>query len=143
VTPTEIILGKIRVRYSAPKRTAYLYLFLLKPDANRNILIPSASDVVAAWVDEGNGLTETPIEQALQQTIAAREFRTARPTSAHERRLSMARIVTLTVEAQAVDQYSVDLFSRALAFSPKGDRRALETWRPAEGSWYSAPIGRE
>lgn len=143
MTPTEIITRKIWARYSAPERTAYLYMFLLKPDAIRESLIPEPSEVLLAWVDEGKGLNAAPVDQAIAQTIAARNFRTARPTSAHERRLSMARIVTLTVEPQADDQYCVDLFSRALAFSPKGDRRALETWRPAEGSWYSAPIGRE
>jgi hypothetical protein len=143
LTPAAIILDKIRARYSTPGRNAYLYLFLLHPDANRDALIPAESEIVAAWVDEGDGLAETSTAQAVGQATAARQFKAARPTSPHERRLAMARVVTLTIVQQAGDQYSVDLISRALAFAPKGDRRAVELWRPAEGSWYSAPIGRE
>ncbi len=139
----DIIVAKIRARYSVPERVAYLYMFLLKPDAKREGLIPPADEVVQAWVDEGQGLTSSRIDNAIEKAQLASTFHPARPKSSQERRLAMARIVTLTVKRQADDQYLVDLFSRALASAPKGDRRALETWRPAEGSWYSAPVDRE
>jgi hypothetical protein len=36
------------------------------------------------------------------------------------------------------DAITVELFSRSLAFFPRGDRRVTETWRRApDGAWYS------
>jgi hypothetical protein len=143
LTPPEIIFEKIRARYSTPERRAYLYLYLLRPEANRELLIPEAADILSAWIDEGSGLAEVSAPHAIERTSAAGQFRTARPTSPHERRLAMARIVTLVITQQAEHEYHVALISRSFAFAPKGERRALEIWRPAEGSWYSAPVGRE
>jgi hypothetical protein len=144
VTPgLETILGKICERYSHPSRVAYLYLFHLVNSADRGVLIPNASEVLQAWIDEGSGLALTDPQNGIAQCQATANFRTSHPANTHERRMSMARVVTLTVTQDSAVQYSVNLISRALHFSPKGDRQAFETWRPAEGSWYSAPVGRE
>jgi hypothetical protein len=38
----------------------------------------------------------------------------------------------------------VRLLSRALHFTPRGDREAFETWQPGEGGvWYSVYTPRE
>lgn len=142
-SPLDFVTGRIIERYGNPSRTAYLYVFRLNPDADLTPLIPETGSIQAAWVDEGAGLVQTPPMEAIARCSAARDFKSARPANAHERRQLMARVVAFTVEQQAPDQIKVELFSRALTFTPKGDRRVTETWRPAQGSWYSAPIGRE
>jgi hypothetical protein len=143
VIPQEVIAQKIVERYSHPSRTAYLYFFVLRPDANRAILIPHVGDVLYAWVDEGHGLVQKSPAEAVASCKTADSFRLERPMNPQQRRMQMARVVTISLEQQAPDQVLVDLYSRAIAFTPKGDRHVLEIWRPAEGSWYSAPIGRE
>lgn len=142
MTPFEIIADKIVARYGHPSRTAYVYLFHLQAASNRAALIPDPADVIAVWSDEGEGLRPAEVASVIARCQVAASARYSRPSSPHERRLQMARVITITLQEQAADQILVDLSSRALAFTPKGDRRALEYWRPAEGSWYSAPINR-
>ncbi len=139
----DFVASRIVERYAHPSRTAYLYAFRLHTDADLTPLLPELPTILAAWVDEGSGLSDVSAAQAIAHCEAARNANIVRPTNAHERRLSMARVLAFKVDTQIPDQISVELFSRALNFTPKGDRRVTETWRRAEGSWYSAPIGRE
>jgi len=142
VTPEAIIAEKIVARYGHPARTAYLYLFQLIADADRSPLIPRAEAVLGAWIDEGMGVLQpADAANALERCAAARDLPLTRPATPHERRLFMARVVTFTFMQGAPDEHQVILISRALRFTPKGDRTAIETWRPAEGSWYSAYTG--
>ncbi len=147
--PLDFVAERLVERYSHPSRTAYLYCFRLQPGTDFAPLIPDLAAVIIAWVDEGAGLAVLPADAAISRcqtalvSQSALALKPARPTTSHERRQTMARLISFSIERQAVDQISVDLFSRALAFTPKGDRRVTETWRPAEGTWYSAPIGRE
>lgn len=141
------VAGQIAARYAHPSRTAYLYLFRLTPGADFAQMPLDTTYIVTAWVDEGVGLAAVSASEAVARCAAAAQFRAARPANAHERRLTMARLVMFNVIGGADQaQIAVDLYSRALQFTPKGDRRALETWRRADeigGDWYSAPVGRE
>ena len=142
--PVAFIVARIVERYSHPSRTAYLYLFQLIPGADFQPLPPLLAQIEAAWVDEGSGLSPIEPEQArhrCQATIDQREQGNAPRSSADRRRL-MARQVSFSItapDASGTESIAlVDLFSRAIAFTPKSDRRVTETWRPFEGGWFSA-----
>jgi hypothetical protein len=137
----DLVAEKIARRYAHPERKAYTYLFRLKPDRDFNAIVPEASSVTSAWVDEGNGLLSSPIDSAVehcQKVYEARLVR-SRPQNSQERRRQMARSIQFTVTQPSEDQIEVHLISRAIAFSPKGDREVTEFWRrTADGDWYSA-----
>ncbi len=141
MTPEATIAEKIIARYGHPARTAYLYLFQLEPNADRSSLIPHADEVTGAWIDEGMGLQPANATSVIERCTTTRGLPLTRPANPHERRLFMARVVTFTFMQTTPDEYQVTLISRALRFTPKGDRTAIETWRPADGSWYSAYTG--
>jgi hypothetical protein len=56
----------------------------------------------------------------------------------HQRKQMMARAIQFSLRAVTEDEIALHLVSRALGFSPKGDREVIEAWRrTAEGVWYS------
>ncbi len=143
------VTARIVARYANPSRVAHLYLFQITPDADLTLLPPQADAAIMAWLDEDNGLAESPISEVIahcENTIAAFRDRANTPQaklSAHERRRQMARGVSFSIRATD-DLITVELFSRSLAFAPRGDRRVTESWRrAADGGWYSAAIGRD
>jgi hypothetical protein len=63
------------------------------------------------------------------------------PTTRDERRRLMSRQVIFSIrapESSGEPVALVELYSRAIAYTPRSDRRVTETWRPFEGGWYSA-----
>jgi hypothetical protein len=139
--PVQSVVEQIAKRYAHPGRAAYLYLFQMKPDSDLTHLVPDVESVLAAWMDEGQGLTPTDIETAVDHCTATYnlKLKTIRTRISEERRRQMARSVVFTVVQSGEDMVKVTLVSRALAFSPKGDRTAHEEWKPTEdGGWYSA-----
>jgi len=141
-TPVDIVAERIAVRYRNPSRKAYLYLFRLAPSASLDALVPPADHVVQAWIDNGNGLVESAIEGVVAACADASQVKphTQSPTrlSPHERKQMMARSILFTAHQPDQDTVEVNLASRALGFSPKGDRVALEVWkRTVDGTWYS------
>jgi hypothetical protein len=138
--PVEFVANRIVERYNHPSRTAYLYMFWVAKGTDTAPLIPDASGVIAAWVDEGDGLIRTDADDAVKRGLAALEQKTfAAPQNTHERRTAMARSLVLTIEQTSESLVEVDLLSRAL-HSAKAQRHAYETWKPtSEGNiWYSA-----
>jgi hypothetical protein len=138
--PVQYVAERIAQRYAHPSRTAYLYLFQIKPEGDLTSLVPNAESVVAAWVDQGAGLAPAPIEAAVEQCshVYNLKLKMTRPKTADERRRQMARSVMFTAVQATEDTVKVHLVSRALAFSPKGDRIADEEWKPTgDGGWYS------
>jgi hypothetical protein len=137
----EFVAGRIAARYAHPGRTAYTYLFQLKPDSDFGPLVPDPESVIVAWMDEGNGLLPAPTDTAVEHCRAVlankTDLTTPRKITSHERRQMMARSILFTV-TQPADLVEVRLLSRALVFSPKGDREANEQWRPTGEGWYSA-----
>ncbi|MEP7287472.1 MAG: hypothetical protein ABI947_17075 [Chloroflexota bacterium] len=140
MVPADYVAERIAARYGHPARVAHLYLFRLKPDSDLTAIVPSVETVLTAWVDEGSGLGPTSAARAIEQCQAVYgvELKTSRPTTPLERRRQMARSVLFTVEQPDVDSIEVQLMSRALAFSPKGDRAAHEVWHRSGEGWYSA-----
>lgn len=141
--PAAIVAGRIRDRYATPARRAYTYLFRMRPGASLDALIPDPESVIAAWVDEGAGLLPAPPAEAVRRCAAAREVRPhdlpPAQLSPHQRKQMMARSILFIATPQDADRVEVHLWSRALGFSPKGDREARETWLRAAGDfWYSA-----
>lgn len=145
--PETFIAARLLQRYSASGRTAYTYLFYLRQGADTGALIPVAADVISAWSDQGSGFLPLPPETVIQQceAIHALEFHNPpgyAPQSGrltpHQRRQQMARTVQFTITPQVDDLVVVHLVSRALKFSPKGDRSVTEHWKPTDGGWYSA-----
>jgi hypothetical protein len=142
VDAVHYVTSRIVARYGHPARAAHLYLFRIVPGSDIALLPPDPQSVMMAWVDEGDGLTPVVPGEAVARCQKARaaleNYKTNRPLT---QRL-MARIVVFSVEEhKSASQVIVELFSRALAFTPKGDRRVTETWRPnADGTdgWYSA-----
>jgi hypothetical protein len=133
---------RIVERYSNPSRKAHTYLFRLQADASLTALVPLATDVLAAWVDEGHGLVPTAPSEAVARCQAAAQIKPhAEPPHSltpHQRKQMMARAIQFSVRPVAEDEISLHLVSRALGFSPKGDREVIEAWRrTAEGVWYS------
>jgi hypothetical protein len=144
--PLPLVAGRIRDRYATPSRKAYTYLFWVKDETTLSELIPPAEQVIAAWVDEGVGLLPLNAAEATRQCAVARAQRPQdRPSgqlSPNERRQMMARVILFTLEQSGPAQVDVHLWSRALGFSPKGDREAFEQWEQAEdGVWFSAYRG--
>jgi hypothetical protein len=141
-SPTEAVALKIVERYSHPGRTAYLYLFQLKPGVDFASLIPEASGVIAAWIDEGANLVATPVDTALAHCKTTQEIAPNRDVpqklTSHQRRQMMARAILFSVNQLDADEVEVHLVSRALIFSPKGDREVNEKWLRSGDSWYSA-----
>ncbi|MBO9308267.1 MAG: hypothetical protein J7551_00605 [Chloroflexi bacterium] len=137
------VAARIVERYSNPSRKAYTYLFRLQADAPLTALVPSATDVLAAWVDEGHGLVPTAPSEAVARCQAAAQIRPhAGPLhglTPHQRKQTMARAIQFSVRPVSEDEIALHLVSRALGFSPKGDREVIEAWRrAADGIWYSA-----
>lgn len=140
------VAGRIRDRYATPSRKAYTYLFWVRDAAALEALIPTAEQVITAWVDEGAGLLPLDAAEAVRRSAESRsarpQDRPAAPISPHERRQMMARVILFTLELVGPDQIAVRLWSRALGFSPKGDREAFEQWELTEdGVWFSAYRG--
>lgn|SRR5258708_1716563 len=138
----DLVAHKIVQRYAHPERKAYLYMFRLKPASDFSAIVPAPENILAAWIDEGNGLLPAAVDSALVACSAAREPHTnpraPGKLTSHERRQLMARSVLFSVEATAPDLIEVRLSSRALTFSPKGDREVLERWQRTGAEWYSA-----
>ncbi|MCC7208629.1 MAG: hypothetical protein IT323_15080 [Anaerolineae bacterium] len=144
--PLAHVAGRIRDRYASPSRKAYTYLFWVRDAAALDGLVPTAEQVVAAWVDEGAGLSPLDAAEAVRRCAEARARRPQdRPSgqlSPHERRQMMARAILFTLTQARPDQVDVHLWSRALGFSPKGDRQAFEQWEQTDdGVWFSAYRG--
>lgn len=142
-SPLEIVSARIRDRYSNPARHAYTYLFRLEPGTLSMALVPTPESVMSAWVDEGQGLLPLATPDAVHMCAVAAQIKPhERPPTTltpHQRKQMMARVITFTVEMPNPDQVDVRLWSRALGFSPKGDRQAHEIWKRAAGDfWYSA-----
>jgi hypothetical protein len=140
--PLEAVALKIVERYSHPGRTAYMYLFRVTPESDFTALIPSASDVIAVWMDEGNNLEQSPIDTTIAHSTVTRN---AAPTltapqklTSTQRRQMMARVVVFSVSQLNDDEVEVHLVSRPLIFTPKGDREVTEKWRRSADGWYSA-----
>jgi len=136
------VAARIVERYSNPSRKAYTYLFRLQADASLTALVPSATDVLAAWVDEGHGLMPTAPSEAVARCQAAAQVKPhvepPRSLTPHQRKQMMARAIQFSARLVAEDEIALHLVSRALAFSPKGDREVIETWRrTTDGVWYS------
>jgi|GEM_PF-1075519 len=131
-------------RYGMAGRTAYLYLFRVQPGSDFVLLIPDAAQVIDAWIDDGAGLQVTTANTAIDRCRTALDHRIAHaPQNTQERRQHMARVVMFSIDLQSAERISVDLFSRALFFTPKGDRRVGEIWLPTADSWYSSARARE
>lgn len=147
-----IILSRLLTRYSTPGRTNFCTLFLMRADSDFDALIPDPAHCLAAWADRGSGLQSMPVDQAIgmlqaehDPAIATVERGTL--TDSESRRAQMTRVISFTIYQVATpdgqDEVQVDLYSRALHYSPKGDRIAHETWRTAEdGTWYSLYVPR-
>lgn len=143
IAPADYVALHIARRYANPERAAYCYLFRLRPDSPFGPLVPEADTIIKAWVDQGNGLLPTPAEEAVRECRAVVGLKpTMQPTSAQRRQL-MARSIQFTVVQHSDDLIEVQLFSRALSFSPKGDRRVAEEWRRTGDGWFSAYRGRD
>ena len=142
--PTDEVAERIALRYAHPERVAYLYLFRLAPGSDFGPLVPLTGHILTAWIDEGSGLARTDADSAVRkcQTVydAMAEARrlSKRPKTSHERRQQMARSILFTVTQPVEDEIEVHLLSRALAFSPKGDREVVEKWRRSAEGWFSS-----
>lgn len=136
----EYVADRIAARYASPGRAAYLYLFWLKPGSDFSPLTPAPDTMIAAWVDEGGGLSPSPPALAAERCAATHHLaRTiGRPANAQQRRQRMARSVQFTITAADNETISVRLVSRSLAFSPRGDRTVQEEWHRSGEGWYSA-----
>jgi hypothetical protein len=136
--PLTIVANRILQRYANPARKAYSYLFHVQPEADLALLFPDPAQVITVWGDEGAGLRELTAETALERCKAIRE------AGANVARLQkMARIVQFTLTAPSDDEVIVQLASRALVYSPKGDRRVTEQWKCSAEGWYSVYTPRE
>ncbi len=140
------VAGRIRDRYATPSRKAYTYLFWVRDAAALEALIPTPEQTIAAWVDEGAGLLPLDGAEAVRRCAEARARRPQdRPSgqlSPHERRQMMARAILFTLTPVRPDQINLNMWSRALGFSPKGDRQAFEQWEQTDdGLWFSAYRG--
>jgi hypothetical protein len=142
VDAAEFVTSRIVRRYGHSGRAAHLYLFRLVPGSDFLRLPPDRQTLIAAWMDEGGGLAPATPDEAVTRCKLARSTLEGYKINRPETQRLMARIVVFSVAEHIADaQVIVELFSRALAFTPKGDRRVTETWRQAEDgtdSWYSA-----
>ncbi len=136
------VAGRIVERYSNPSRKAYTYLFRLRHEAPLSALVPPANAVLSAWVDEGQGFRPTELLEAIKRCEQAAQVKphtqTPHTLTPHQRKQMMARAIQFKLQQVAEDEIRLHLVSRALSFSPKGDREVIETWRrTAQGLWYS------
>ena len=138
MAPIDEVASLIARRYANPERAAYCYLFRLQPGTQIGPLVPDADAVIEAWVDQGGGLQPSPVEEAVRSCRAGLGHRPAATMTSIYRRQLMARSIQFTVVQKADDLIEVQLSSRALSFSPKGDRSVTEEWRLAGDQWYSA-----
>lgn len=138
----EFVTSRIVARYGHPARKAYLYLFRLTPGSDFDRTPPDPSSIIGAWLDEGDQLAPAAPKDAIARCQSAYSALHASSDRRPETRRLMARIVVFSVEEHEPGMMVVvQLSSRALAFTPKGDRRVTETWRPAQDGtdgWYSA-----
>ena len=148
-TPSEWIGNRIAVRYAHPSRQAHLYLFQLTDDADLDAIPPDPAQIKRAWVDAGGGLATTLPALAVAQCQALYDQLRAVSPPPRGRFITqqlMARLVVFSVTAlanAAEPTMRVELFSRALAFTPKADRRVIELWRQTDSGWYSTYTGRD
>ncbi len=142
VAALDEVAAQIARRYAHPGRKAYTYLFRLKPDADFRAIVPALDSALTAWVDEGAGLAAAPLDTALDHCRAVHnagaDLQRQPGLTSQQRRQLMARSILFTVTQRSEDVIEVHLSSRALAFSPKGDREVTEEWRRGESGWYSA-----
>jgi hypothetical protein len=135
------VVARIHARYANPARKAHAYLFRVGSAAALEVLLPSADDLLAAWIDEGHGLHPLPPAEALARCQAALNSQPPRRTQQQ-----MARAASFclgsTIEA---DQTLIvaDLVSRSLHYTPKGDRRVRELWQTAAGDSLIGAVGAE
>ena len=119
-----------------------MYLFRLPIEADFSGIIPAETSILTAWVDEGGGFQLTPPADAVALCTTIRGLHLIdkgehRMTST-ERRQMMSRTVQFSLEPKADDLIVVHLVSKAITFSPKGDREVYEHWRLGSAGWYSA-----
>ena len=136
------VINQIIRRYSNPARATFMYLFLLPLDADFSGVFPAPENVLTTWVDEGSGFQATPADEAVRLCAAIQRLHIIdsaehRLTST-ERKQMMARTIQFSVEQKADDFIVVHLVSKAITFSPKGDREVYEHWRLGSAGWYSA-----
>ena len=145
--PIDFVAARIVTRYSHPSRSAYAYMFRLKPGTDLGGMTPSVESIITAWVDEGEGLIPSPPEIAVDHCRIAQRHKPdadrPRQMTPHERRQMMARAILFTVSQPSADLVTVHLVSRSVCFSPKGDREAHEQWRRTGEGWYSAHVPRD
>ena len=141
----DAVAERIAQRYAHPGRAAYAYLFRVKPGSDLTRMIPDTESVLAAWLDEGSGLSAAPAALAVEHCTITRGTGLNRKhaQNAQERRQQMARAIQFTVTQIDENLIEVHLVSRALLFSPKGDREAHEQWRRSADGWYSAYLPQE
>ncbi len=124
-----------------------MYLFQLRSGVDFVPIPPDLVQIVSSWFDEGDGLAASPVAEAVQRCWLLNSALRATadlPRGKFSTRQMMARIVVFSVmlvDAQTEPTMSVDLFSRALAFTPKADRRVVELWKPGGEGWYSTYTG--
>src|SRR5260221_6026631 len=98
----DLVAHKIVQRYAHPERKAHLYMFRLKPGSDFSAIVPAPENILAAWVDEDNGLLPAAVDSALVACSAAREThinsRTPGKLTTHQRRQLIARSVLFIVE---------------------------------------------
>lgn len=140
--PLEAVTLKIVERYSHPGRTAYMYLFRVRPESDLKALVPPAEMVMVAWMDESYSLAETPVEIAIAHCTKTREaapnLAIPQKLTSQQRRQMMARSVLFNITQMNDNEVEVHLVSRSLVFSPKGDREVTEKWRRSADGWFSA-----
>jgi hypothetical protein len=141
-TAFDIIIDQIIRRYSNPSRTTFMYMFRLPIEADFSGIVPPASSVLFSWVDEGSGFQSTQPVDAVQLCASIRQLhlidKPQRRLTSTERRQMMSRTVQFSLKSEADDLIVVHLVSKAITFSPKGDREVYEHWRLGSTGWYSA-----
>jgi hypothetical protein len=138
----ESVIEQIIRRYSNPARVTYMYIFQLPIDGDFSGVVPAADQVITAWVDEGSGFQVMPADEAVRLCEGIRQLhiidKPQRRLTSTERKQMMARTVQISIEQKADDLIVVHLVSKAITFSPKGDRDVYEHWRLGSTGWYSA-----
>ena len=146
-TASEWIANRIAVRYANPARRVYLFLFQLETGTDFMPIPPDSSRVVTSWFDEGGGLARSPTVFVIERCgilNTALHTHDAFMPGKYITQQRMARIVVFSVTlvaAESESTMSIDLFSRALAFTPKADRRVTELWKQGGDGWYSTYTG--
>jgi hypothetical protein len=118
-----------------------MYLFRLQPGSDFSSLIPTADSVIEAWMDEGEGLQRTETKTVINhcKIVYDAKLQFSKPTDSPSRKRQMSRAVIFSVDQPDDDNVNVRLISRAVSFSPKGDREVNELWRRTGtgDEWYS------